>query len=120
MSQILAFLRGTSLQVRLAIVALALLLLLALWLRVHDGRVIDRHDAAVNLDAERKARGADNAAAGARVEDARANDEQERAYDEAIQAAPGGAPAPAAVSLGCERLRRAGTIDADLPAVCRH
>ena len=99
--------------------AVALGLAALLWLHFHDARVIDRHDAAVNLQAEKAARAADNTAADRRITDAASNAAQEEAYHAAIDAAPPGAPAPAARALGCQRLRRAGKVDADLPALCR-
>jgi hypothetical protein len=90
----------------------------AIWLHFHDARVIDRHDAALNLDAERKARAADAAAADQRVKDAADNAEQSEAYHDAIDAASSGAPSDAAVRLGCERLRRAGKVDPRAAAIC--
>jgi hypothetical protein len=92
----------------------------ALWLHFHDARVIDKHDAAVNLETERKARAADAAAADQRVKDAAENADQRESYHEAIESASSGAPSDAAVRLGCERLRRAGKVDPRAAAICGH
>lgn len=58
-------------------------------------------------------------AAEKRLADALAQEKVEEAYEEAIDAAPGGRNSPAAIALACQRLRRAGYIDAKLPAECR-
>lgn len=55
-----------------------------------------------------------------RSDDATAVDQLREDLTDAIKSIPpGAAPGPATIALGCERLRRAGTGAADLPAVCR-
>lgn len=124
MWSLIAWATGLPRWARLAAAALALVLVAAgaalVWLKSHDSEVVEKHDAAANLQAERKARAADADAADQRLNDARANAEQQESYHEAIEAASSGAPSDAAVRLGCERLRRAGKVDADLPAICGH
>jgi len=58
-------------------------------------------------------------AAEARLADQRRQLEAENKYEHAIADAPGGRNSPAASALACERLRRAGFGDAELPAECR-
>lgn len=116
----LAWFRGLPRWTHLAGGILLAVLAALLWLHFHDAAVVEKHDAAVNLQAERKARAADADAADQRLNDARANAEQQESYHEAIEAASSGAPSDAAVRLGCERLRRAGKVDARVAPICGH
>lgn len=62
---------------------------------------------------------ADDQAGTQRVEDAEAVAELREELVDAVQSVPDSVPAPAAVALGCQRLRRAYGESANLPAVCR-
>ena len=114
----LTWIRGLPRWAPIAAGVVGLALAALLWLHFHDARVVEKHDAAVNLEVERKARAADAAAADQRLDDAKANADQQESYHEAIDAASSGAPSDAAVRLGCERLRRAGKVDPRAAAIC--
>lgn len=58
-------------------------------------------------------------AAGERAADALRISTQEEELIDAIQSVPDDKPDRVRVALGCERLRQAGTRDADLPGICR-
>lgn len=99
-----------------AVLALALAAIVlagaALLLRRHDAAVIGAHEQ--RLDA--RAAPAREAAADQRAIDAATIRNEERAYHDAIQdSGDDGPPDPAAVALGCQRLRRAGLA---LPPAC--
>lgn len=78
----------------------------------------DAERAAANAIAITNARNADEVAAVERVTDAIATVEHEKDLTDAIAATPDTLPDPTRVALGCQRLRAAGTAEADLPAVC--
>jgi hypothetical protein len=95
-------------------------------IKVHDHRVIAAHEAAqrakdaqASLEAERRANALREAAAAQRQTDTLAVAKSERELIDAIKQVPDEKPDPVRVRLGCERLRRAGRINSDLPAVCR-
>ena len=84
----------------------------ALLIRHHNATVIARHETAL----DQRAAPASVRAADQRAADAVTINQEERAYHDAIDnSGNDGAPDPAAVALGCERLRRAGVT---LPAAC--
>lgn len=75
--------------------------------------------ALANVDAQKRAVSVADIAATERVVDALAAAKEEGSLTDAIADTPDGAPDSVRVALGCQRLRQAGTADADLPAVCR-
>lgn len=85
----------------------------------YDRSIIAKHDAAANAKAAARNDAAKDAASTERRADDQRISEAQKGYDDAISKAPAGAPGPATVALGCERLRRQGTRAADLPAACR-
>lgn len=85
----------------------------------YDRSIIATHDAKAGAKAAAQNDGAKDAAATERRADDRRISEQEKGLNDAIAKAPPGAPGPATVALGCERLRRQGARAADLPAACR-
>lgn len=97
---------------------IAALALLAVLKGCYDRGVVERHDDAVNLEAEKGARGADAKAADQRASDAATNREESDDYAKAISSAAPSAPDDAHRRLACERLRRAGQDPAAIPA-CR-
>ena len=78
----------------------------------------DAERAAANVVAITTARNADEVAAVERVDAALTIAKQKEDLTDAIASTPDTAPDAVRVALGCERLRQAGTLDADLPAVC--
>jgi hypothetical protein len=58
-------------------------------------------------------------AAEQRIEDALTQEKADEEYKDAIDAAPGGVNSPAAVARACQRLRRAGYLNTELPIECR-
>lgn len=67
---------------------------------------------------ENDAHAKDNAAVD-RVQDALAIQKHEEELTDAISSVPDDKPDRVRVALGCQRLRSQGTVEADLPAVCR-
>jgi len=101
----------------------ALLILAALTLGYAKGSSAERakadaERAAANVVAITTARNADEVAAVARVDAALTIAKQKEELTNAIASTPDTAPDALRVRLGCERLRQAGTPDADLPAIC--
>ena len=101
----------------------ALLILAALTLGYLKGSATarakaDAERAAANVVAITTARNADEVAAVERVDAALTIAEQKEDLTDAIASTPDTAPDAVRVALGCERLRQAGTLDADLPAPC--
>lgn len=106
--------------------AAAIALLAALWMlsapmraifdHFDDRRAVAEDRRANNLEQLEQQREADTAAAEQRVEDALAQQEQEQAYDDAINRPHAGDSASPRVRLACERLRRAGQDTAAIPA----
>ncbi|WP_414902449.1 hypothetical protein ACMT1E_04265 [Sphingomonas flavalba] len=85
----------------------------------YDAALIARHDAEASTKAlTRDAAAKEQAAIERRADDA-AVAARTKGLQDAIDAAPDGAPGPATVALGCERLRRQGAAPADLPSACR-
>lgn len=85
----------------------------------YDRSIIAKHDAAISAKAAARNDAAKDAASTERRADDQRISEAQKGYDDAISKAPAGAPGPATVALGCERLRRQGARAADLPAACR-
>lgn len=93
-------------------IAVGLIAAVLLWLRFHDRAVVQ--DYRKQLD-DRAAASA-TVASEERVKDAASLSAQELRYEQAISVATDEAPSGAAISLNCERLRRANV---QLPAICR-
>jgi hypothetical protein len=85
---------------------------------VEKARQRERDRAAAEIQQAKNAAAA-QAAAAERETDTAAVTVQEKARNDAIDAAPGGRAPPSSVALGCERLRQQGTRPESLPAVCR-
>lgn len=105
------------------IIALALALGIALWWSQRVAEQRDEARAALALaEAEMKLlrtdAGLKEIAAEERQADTAAVAQVEKELIDAIQEVPDEQPDAVRVRLGCERLRRAGRLDADLPAVC--
>lgn len=102
-----------------SILAVLVIALLGVGKCSYDRAVVDGYLKDANREAEAEARKADNKAADTRLEDDRQARELEEDYAAAIRHAEDlGAPAPAAVALACERLRKAGRDTGSIPA-CR-
>lgn len=84
----------------------------------HERTKADAERSAANVIALGNARSADEAAAVARVDSAIDIAQTQKELTDAIAAIPDTVPDAQRVALGCQRLHQAGTIDADLPAVC--
>ncbi len=108
----------------LVVAALAALASLAtafgIWLHVHDRGVIENHVTKANNTTLRTTITANETAAGEQLRDQRDLSDVKRSYDDAIHNPRPGASADARVRFNCERLRRQGHRDTDLPEVCRH
>lgn len=102
------------------IIILGLLLGLSYCQGRTDGKNTIRleNEKARNAQLERAFKAGERAAE-TRLADERRQLEAEKKYEEVIASAPGGRNSPASVALGCERLRRAGFGNSDLPAECR-
>lgn len=96
-----------------AAIGSAILLLIAL---LSIGKcVYDRHVVATYVDkVQVKASHATDKAADQRAKDTIRNDQNEKELHDAINAAPGGTPSPAAHALSCKRLHKIGRY----PASC--
>lgn len=106
---------------RIAIGVLALVALLALSYcqgRADGTARVKLDDAEARAEQRDEAFKAGESAAEKRLADQRRQFEAEMQYEEVISNAPGGRNSPASVALGCQRLRRAGYLDAELPAEC--
>lgn len=87
-----------------------------------DARATKRHEAAnaasqvnaLNEDAQAK-----ETAAAERLNDAADVAAMKERLSDAVAALPDHVPSPRRIALGCQRLREAGTRDADLPVECR-
>ena len=107
---------------RVAITVLVLVALLAL--SYCQGREDGANNVKLEDERARSAQWERAYEAGERAAETRLADqlqqlEMEKQYEDAIGAAPGGANSPAAVALACQRLRRAGHLDSELPIPCR-
>lgn len=101
-----------------AALAALVIAILAIGKCTYDRRLIADHDAKVTqktLTTDTKAK---DKAADQRVTDTLAIDAAQKGRDNEIAKAPHGRPSDAAVRLGCERLRQAGT-DTSSIAACR-
>jgi len=100
--------------------ALVILIVMALGVAkcTYDGRIIEAHDAKVTQKTLRTDAAAHDAAAEQRAKDAISNDTAAKERKDAIEQAAPGRPSDAAIRLGCERLRQAGT-DTSGIAACR-
>jgi hypothetical protein len=125
MGSIIASLIAKGVPARFAKPLLAFVALLALagliWaaIAIHDRNVVKTHDATVNAKVIAKTTPANARAADQRSIDTIALAQHEKEAHDAIHSVPDAAPAAPTVRLGCQRLRRQGTPDAKLPAVCR-
>jgi len=125
MGSVIAFLIAKGVPARFAKPLLAVAALLALtgliWaaIAIHDHNVVKTHDATVNAKVIAKTTPANDRAADQRSIDSINITKQEQEAHNAIHSVPDAAPAAPTVRLGCQRLRRQGTPDAKLPAVCR-
>ncbi len=99
---------------------LVLALAVALYIQGRsDGRAkADADRAIANVEAMKTNEKANDSAAEDRVTDAEQVLELKEELSDAVAQIPDDVPDPVAVSLGCSRLRKAGTITASLPA-CR-
>lgn len=98
---------------RRVLIAIALMGAVATLWTLHNRRVIKQYES----DRAAAAVPAHLGAADQRTVDSAIQASQKEAYEQAIRHAPNsGAPSPVAISLNCERLRRAKLVD--LPAAC--
>ena len=80
----------------------------------------DAARALANVEAMETAEQAGDAAAEDRVNDALIAERMKQELINAISEVSDSQPDAVRVALGCERLRKQGTREADLPEVCRH
>ena len=101
--------------------AIALLVLIILWQSAsHRAEKAAQDLAAETTRADRQKKRADQLeqAALQRLADQAAVDAMGGKYNEAIDAAPPGAPGASSVALGCERLRRSGATSDTFKRIC--
>jgi hypothetical protein len=87
-----------------------------------DARATKRHEAAnaaAQVQALTEDARAKETAAAERMNDAADVAAMKERLSDAVATLPDDVPSPRRVALGCQRLREAGTGDADLPSVCR-
>ena len=116
------FWRILPLETWLMIAAVALLVVLAAgWKCSHDqAERIKRENATLQDQVKIRDRQTEAVthAADTRLTDAIKNHEAREELTDAIESLPDARPSDRRIALGCARLRRQGTPDADLPAVC--
>ncbi|WP_287459181.1 hypothetical protein [Sphingomonas sp.] len=101
--------------------AIAILVLVIMWQSAAsraDQAEKKYAQAAADLDAERKRANQLEQTALQRLADQATVDAMGRIFNDAIDAAPGGAPGASTVALGCERLRRAGATSDTFKRIC--
>ena len=103
----------------LAVGALLIALAVVGIVKLHDRRVIDKHDATANAKVIAKTTPANDHAADQRSTDTITNARQAQETHDVIHAAPDQAPAPSSLALGCLRLQRQGKSLAGIPACAR-
>ncbi len=86
----------------------------------YDSAVIEKHTTKANNETLRGTIEANDQAANEQLADQRDLEEIRRSYNDAIFNPPPGSDPDARVRFACERLRRFGHREADLPESCRH
>lgn len=92
----------------------------SLWLHFHDAGVVERHISAANNQTLSQTITANETAAAEELADQKTISDLQRSYDDALNNPPPGASPDPRKRLDCQRLRRAGYREADLPASCGH
>lgn len=109
-----------ALRIAVMVIVLGVLLLLSYCQGRSDGsNAVKLKDAEARQEQLKQEFAAGERAAETRLADERRQLEAEKTYEDVIAKAPGGRNSPASVALGCQRLRRAGYLDSELPADCR-
>lgn len=92
----------------------------SLWLHFHDAGVVERHISAANNQTLGRTIEVNEAAAAEHQADQKTLTDLQRSYADALNNPPPGASPDPRKRLDCQRLRRAGYREADLPASCGH